>query len=64
MKDDGIVQSFCNDCGAQLEILVVNKDNKVPYRCPKCGQGPSSVDRVEPQNLGKSYVVNLRPRGK
>lgn len=60
MKDDGIVQSFCNFCGAHLELLVVGKDNPFPYRCPKCGQSPSSVDRVEPQNLGKSYVVNLK----
>lgn len=62
MKDDGIVQSFCNMCGGQLEALLVDKKNPFPYKCSKCGHVPSSVDRVEPQNLGKTYVVNLHPK--
>jgi uncharacterized Zn finger protein len=59
LYDDGIVQSWCNSCGGQLEILVVDRTNPFPYRCSKCGQVPSSVDRVEVPNLAKTYVVNL-----
>lgn len=62
LYDDGIVQSWCNRCGGRLEILEVDKENPFPYRCSKCGQVPSSADRVEPQNLAKSYVVNLHPK--
>ena len=42
-----------------MEILEVDKDNPFPYRCSKCGQVPSSVDRVEVPNLAKSYAVNI-----
>jgi len=56
---DPTIQAFCNNCGGQLEILEVDKENPFPYRCLRCGQVPSSVDRVEPQNLGKTYIVNL-----
>jgi len=60
--DDGVVQSFCLSCGGELEILEVTKDNPFPYRCLKCGQVPSSVDRVEVPNLAKSYAVNVNPK--
>jgi len=42
-----------------MEILEVDKDNPFPYRCLRCGQVPSSVDRVEVPNLAKSYAVNI-----
>ena len=62
LYEEPVVQGFCNSCGGQLEILVVDATNPFPYRCSKCGQVPSSVDRVEVPNLAKSYVVNLHPK--
>ena len=62
LYDNGIVQSFCLFCGAQLEILVVDRTNPFPYRCSGCGQVPASVDRAEVPNLAKSYTVNLNPK--
>jgi uncharacterized Zn finger protein len=57
-------QAFCNSCGGQLEILVVDRTNPFPYKCSKCGQVPSSVDRVEVPNLAKSYAVTLDPKNR
>ena len=62
--DNDQPEAFCNFCGGRLELLVVNATNPFPYRCLRCEQVPSSVDRVEPPNLAESYMVNLDYRRK
>jgi uncharacterized Zn finger protein len=65
MYDDGIVQGFCNNCGGQLEILEVDKENPFPYRCLRCGQVPAKPDGPRyVQKLAMSYVVNLNYKKK
>lgn len=50
-------QAFCNSCGGQLELLVVDRDNPFPYRCSRCGQVPTLEGPPSVPNLAESYTV-------
>lgn len=62
LYEETVVQGFCNSCGGQLEILVVDRTNPFPYKCSGCGQVPVLDGPPSVPNLAMSYTVNLHPK--
>ena len=57
--DNPIPEAFCNQCCGRLKLELDEKTKQPTYVCLKCGGRPSPLTSPQPQNLAKSYAVNL-----